>query len=71
MTLRRGLLGRKVFKGPGGIFNSYVTEFDIAACEIREGRIESAMVPLQATYDVMKIMDTIREQIGLEYPDLE
>lgn len=71
VTLRKGIFGRKVFKGPGGIFNSYVTEFDIAAREIREGRTESVMVPLQATYDVMKIMDTIRGQIGLEYPDLE
>ena len=70
-TLRQGLLGRTVFKGPGGLFNSYVTEFDIAAREIREGLTESKMVPLQATYDVMKIMDTIRGQIGLEYPDLE
>lgn len=70
-TLRKGLLGRTVFKGPGGLFNSYVTEFDIAAREIREGLTESKMVPLQATYDVMKIMDTIRGQIGLEYPDLE
>lgn len=70
-TLRKGLLGRTVFKGPGGLFNSYVTEFDIAAREIREGLTESKMVPLQATCDVMKIMDTIRGQIGLEYPDLE
>lgn len=71
VTLRRGIFGRKDFKGSGGIFNSYVTEFDIAAEEIREGLTESKMVPLQATYDVMRIMDTIRAQIGLEYPDLE
>ena len=71
VTLRQGLLGRKVFKGPGGMFNSFVTEFDTVAREIREGRTESAMVPLQATCDVMRILDTIRSQIGLEYPDLE
>lgn len=29
------------------------------------------MVPLKATSDVMHILDTIRMQIGLEYPDLE
>lgn len=71
VTLRRGLFGRNVFKGPGGAFNSYINEFDIVAREIREGRTESQMVPLQATADVMRIMDTVRGQIGLEYPDLE
>ena len=39
--------------------------------EIRKGYTESVMVPLRATGDVMHIMDTIRAQIGLEYPDLE
>ena len=71
VTLQQGLLGRSVFKGPGGAFNSFVTEFDTVAREIREGRTESTMVPLQATYDVMRILDTIRNQIGLEFPDLE
>lgn len=70
VTLLCGLK-RRVFRGKGGLFNSYLDEFDTVAEEIRGGRTESEMVPLQATSDVMRIMDTIRAQIGLEYPDLE
>ena len=71
VTMRCGFLRRRVFKGPGGLFNSYLNEFDIVAQEIREGLTESRMVPLRSTWDVMRIMDTVRSQIGLEYPDLE
>ncbi len=39
--------------------------------DIRAGRLESKMVPLQATSDVMHILDEVRRQIGLEYTDLE
>ena len=42
-----------------------------AFCEIREGLKESRMVPLKATSDVMHILDTVREQIGLVYNELE
>lgn len=70
-TLHKGLFKKQIFKGPGPFFNSYLDEFDTVAREIREGRTESKMVPLQATSDVMHILDTVREQIGLTYPDLE
>ena len=70
-TLHKGLFKKQIFKGPGPFFNSYLDEFDTVAREIREGRTESEMVPLQATSDVMHILDTVREQIGLTYPDLE
>ena len=51
--------------------NTYLTEFDIVADEIRRGLTESEFVSLQATSDVMRIMDTIRSQIGLRYDNLE
>ena len=51
--------------------NTYLNEFDIVADEIRRGLTESEFVSLQATSDVMHILDTIRGQIGLEYNALE
>ena len=52
------------FEGDGG----YLNEFDCAAREIREGLTESRLVPLEATLDVMEIMDECRRQLGLVYP---
>ena len=52
------------FKGDGG----YLNEFDCVAREIREGLRESRLVPLDATLDVMEIMDECRRQMGLVYP---
>jgi len=46
----------------------YLTEFNIAAKEIRGGRISSVLVSPEATVAVMKIMDACRRQIGLVYP---
>ncbi|MBR1572903.1 MAG: Gfo/Idh/MocA family oxidoreductase [Lachnospiraceae bacterium] len=71
ITCKKGLFNKEVFKGDGPRMNSYLDEFDTVASEIREGLKESRMVPLQATSDVMHIMDTIRGQIGLYYKDLE
>ena len=62
---------REVFRLPDGSGDSYLYEFDTAAEEIRQGRTESERVPLKCTSDVMYMMDAIREQIGLEYDDLE
>ena len=71
VTLRQGFLRKTVFRGPGPIMNTYLTEFDIVADEIRRGLTESEFVNLRATSDVMHILDTIRGQIGLRYDDLE
>lgn len=71
VTLHKGPFRKQVFKGPSPLLNSYLDEFDAVARDIREGRTESRMVSLQATSDVMHILDEIREQIGLSYPDLE
>lgn len=35
---------------------------------IREGRLESELLPLKDTKDIMKIMDELRKQWGLVYP---
>ncbi len=45
-----------------------LNEFDRVAEEIRAGRKESALVPPEATMDVMELMDACRRQIGLVYP---
>jgi hypothetical protein len=70
-SLHRGILKSKLFLSGGKIFNSYMDEFDKVAEEIRRGLTESEIYPLKSTLDVMKIMDEIRGQIGLEYNDLE
>ncbi len=59
------------FKGNGGFVISYLEEFDKVSEEIRQGLTESRFVPLQATSDVMHIMDEVRNQIGLNYSELE
>ena len=70
LTCRTDRGGGEVFRSRG-IVNTYLREFDIVADEIRRGLTESGYVPLESTLDVMRIMDTVREQIGLEYDDLE
>lgn len=71
VTYKKNIFHKEVFKGPGPRINSYLDEFDAVAEDIRAGRLESKMVPLQATSDVMHILDRIRKQIGLEYTELE
>ncbi len=46
-------------------------EYEIREVErcLNEGLMESALVPHQSTVDVMKIMDTCREQWGFKYPN--
>lgn len=64
----------KRFKGKNETFKgktNYINEFDIVADEIRSGLTESKFVPLQATSDVMRIMDECRRQMGLTYDCLE
>ena len=35
---------------------------------LRQGRLESTLVPPSSTIEVMEIMDEARKQIGLHYP---
>ena len=64
VTLQRKDGKNETFVGDG----SFLNEFDRVGEEIRMGRTESAFVPMQATVDVMEIMDTCRRQMGLVYP---
>lgn len=50
---------------------SYIYEFDEVASCVNEGRKESIHYPLKSTLDVMHIIKTVKEQINLNYPDLE
>ncbi|MBS4203079.1 Gfo/Idh/MocA family protein [Lederbergia citrea] len=47
--------------------NGYLFEAEEAMNCLREGRIESSIMPLDETYDIMNTMDTLRKQWGLEY----
>jgi hypothetical protein len=35
---------------------------------LRSGEIESPLVPLEDSLSIMRLMDRIREKIGLRYP---
>lgn len=48
--------------------NLYERELLLASQEIMDKKIESAFVPKQQTLDVMKILEEIKSQIGLNYP---
>jgi predicted dehydrogenase len=48
--------------------NGYQFELSDAMQCLREGRSESAIMPLDETLALMRIMDRIRGQIGLRYP---
>lgn len=71
ITYKKSLFNREYYKGKGPKVNSYLDEFDTVAREIREGLTESRSVPLKCTSDVMHLLDEIRQQIGLEYDNLE
>ena len=38
---------------------------------LREGRLESRVMPLDESLSIIKTMDTVREQCGLEYPPFD
>ncbi len=40
---------------------------EVARC-IADGRLESELMPLDETLDIMRIMDEVRRQIGVVYP---
>ena len=47
----------------------YDTEFSNVAREIRAGLVESKMIPVQHTLDVMTLLDRCRSQMGVKYPN--
>jgi len=52
----------------GHPINGYEYEAEEVNRCLREGRMESSIHSLQNTLDIMKILDQIREQWGLKYP---
>lgn len=67
LTLRRGGQSDELVEigFPG---NGYQYEAaELMRC-VREGRLESAVIPLDETIQVMETMDAIRAQWGLKYP---
>ncbi|MOA19129.1 hypothetical protein D3C78_1394870 [compost metagenome] len=49
-------------------FDGYTFEAEEAMNCLREGKRESAIMPLEETLDIMKTLDAIRKQWGLRYP---
>ena len=47
----------------------YIHEFDYVAGEIREGKVESSLISLQDSLEVMRVMDEIRREHNLDYPE--
>lgn len=47
----------------------FIFEAEEAMKCLREGKKESAIMPLEETLAIMKTMDTLRKQWGLEYPE--
>lgn len=45
----------------------YLFEAEEAMRCLREGKLESSIMPLDETHDIMETMDTLRKQWGLEY----
>lgn len=60
--------GNQIYKDKENIL-LYEREFVIASQEIQEGLIESRFVSKKSTLDVMKILEEIKSQINLKYPD--
>ena len=54
---------KKVSRAEGG----YLNEFDTVAGELRQGLVQSPLVPFGATVEVAKIMDECRRQLGVVY----
>lgn len=52
-----------------GKINGYEYEaYEVNQC-LRDGKLESDVVPLQDTLDIMNIMDKMRKEWGVEYPN--
>jgi len=50
------------------VSNAYNYEADEVTKCLREGKLESDVMPLKETLSTMKTMDKIRAQWGLKYP---
>jgi hypothetical protein len=50
------------------LVNGYENEIEEVNACLRDGRIESRIHPLTSSLDVIKIMDELRSEWGLRYP---
>jgi len=66
VLFRRGQEPEEVAVAVRGNGLGYEAE-EVMRC-LREGRTESPVIPLADTLAIMRVMDTIREQIGVTYP---
>ncbi|HEX9060751.1 MAG TPA: gfo/Idh/MocA family oxidoreductase, partial [Clostridia bacterium] len=57
----------ETFKEPFKV-NGYEYEVMEAVRCVSEGKLESSIMPLDETLDIMKTLDTLRSQWGLVYP---
>jgi dihydrodiol dehydrogenase / D-xylose 1-dehydrogenase (NADP) len=48
--------------------NGFVYEIKAVCQDLREGRLENALMPLDESLSILHTMDTIRGQWGLKYP---
>lgn len=50
-------------------FGLYENEFNLVSQEIKQEKKESNFIPFKSTLDIMRIIDEIKQQIGLTYKD--
>ena len=57
-----------VFDKPAGQITGY--EYQVIACKqaLENGWLESPYMPHQETLDIMKVMDSLRQKWGVQYP---
>ncbi|KAF1844620.1 NAD(P)-binding protein [Cucurbitaria berberidis CBS 394.84] len=58
----------KSFEIPGGGHGMFWEADECARC-VRDGRLESDVIPLEETEALMKVMDEVRRQADLAYPE--
>lgn len=58
---------QEIFEHPSGAKGLHYQAAEVMAC-LRQGQLESAVMPLDDTLEVMGILDSIRDQWGLCYP---
>jgi predicted dehydrogenase len=57
-----------VEKFDGRVANGFQFEAAEVATRVSEGATESPLLPLDSTLEIMRLMDTVRAQMGLVYP---
>ncbi|BFZ65360.1 hypothetical protein YB2330_006526 [Saitoella coloradoensis] len=61
-------LEKKTFDAPNGGMGLFWEADEVARC-IHDGKLQSETIPWSETVEVLKVMDEVRRQGGLRYPD--